>query len=393
MNIVFLTLGYPKNPKDKNLYTDLMKSLKELGNTVTVYRQNEERKGIHIEIIDGIKIINVYTGRITKTSFIKKGINLLLIKKRFIRAIKRNTQVNFDVLLYSTPPITFAGIISILKKHYKCTTYLLLKDIFPQNAVDLQLMKKVNPIYLYFRKMEKILYKQSDLIGCMSPENVNYLLHNNSFISDSKVHISPNCLIPSNDIIPPEKQDSKLKLIYGGNLGKPQGIDFLLLCMNEIENYENINFTIVGSGTEYSKIENFITNNNIKKTKLISYLPNSEYIRLLSTNDMGMIFLDERFTIPNFPSRILDYANNWLPVFAVTDTVSDVKQQICDKGAGVWIKSGDITAFKNTLTWLLENKNKIPDMKKHIYSLLKDNYNAMLEAKNIISRIEKVRNK
>lgn len=75
--------------------------------------------------------------------------------------------------------------------------YLLLKDIFPQNAVDLQIlntngMKKW--IYRYFRKKEKSLYAFSNKIGCMSQANVDYILKNNPSIHDTKLEVCPNSI-------------------------------------------------------------------------------------------------------------------------------------------------------------------------------------------------------
>ena len=90
--------------------------------------------------------------------------------------------IKFDLILYSTPPITFYKAIEYVKKRDGAKTYLLLKDIFPQNAVDLGMMSKTGLkglIYKYFRKKEKKLYAISDKIGCMSQANVDYVLKHN----------------------------------------------------------------------------------------------------------------------------------------------------------------------------------------------------------------------
>ena len=100
----------------------------------------------------------------------------------------------FDLILYSTPPITFNRLITELKKKTNASTYLLLKDIFPQNAVDLKMISEKGLIYRYFRKREKILYQISDWIGCMSMANVNYVLKNNSWLAPEKVEVNPNSI-------------------------------------------------------------------------------------------------------------------------------------------------------------------------------------------------------
>jgi len=81
---------------------------------------------------------------------------------------------------------------------------------------------------------------------------------------------------------------------------------------------------IVGDGTEYNKIAHFLEIEKISNARLVKSLPKAQYLALLRTMDVGLIFLDHRFTIPNFPSRLLDYLDASLPVIAATDPVTDV---------------------------------------------------------------------
>src|SRR5690606_28874945 len=95
-------------------------------------------------------------------------------------------------------PITFCGVVKYLKKRDNLMSYLLLKDIFPQNAIDLNLLSNrglKGIIYKYFRKKEQKLYKYSDYIGCMSQANVKYILDNNN-LSKDKVEVNPNSEFP-----------------------------------------------------------------------------------------------------------------------------------------------------------------------------------------------------
>ena len=97
----------------------------------------------------------------------------------------------------------------------------------------------------------------------------------------------------------------KRVFVYGGNLGKPQGIDFLIECLHSQENSKDNYFLIVGDGTEYGKIEEFVKSSNQNNIRLMKRLPQEDYDTMVGACDVGMIFLDHRFTIPNFPSRVL----------------------------------------------------------------------------------------
>ena len=185
-------------------------------------------------------ILKIKIGNIQKTNLIEKGISTITLEYIFIHAIKKYfANVKFNLVLYSTPPITLQKAVEYVKKRDQAQTYLLLKDIFPQNAVDLGMLKKSGYkklIYRYFRIKEKKLYAISDYIGCMSEANKNYILKHNHEISPQRVEVCPNC-IEMLDMSIDENEKKRMRkkyeipqntivFVYGGNLGKPQGIPF-----------------------------------------------------------------------------------------------------------------------------------------------------------------------
>lgn len=343
---------------ERGIYTDLVRELASKGNNMYVVSPREKRTGLptEVKIEENIKLLKVRTGNITKTNFFEKGVSTLTIENRYLRAIRKFfSGVHFDLILYSTPPITFEKVVSYFKKKHQSKTYLILKDIFPQNAVDLNILKENSLAWMYFRRKEKRLYKVSDVIGCMSEGNVNYVLNHNSFIEKHKVEIFPNSIEPVERLskAAPSKQFYKkynipfsiTLFVYGGNLGKPQGIDFLLEVTDNFHKIENGFLLIIGSGTEYEKIRNHIEMHKPKNVKLFKKLPKEEYDQLLEIADVGLIFLDKRFTIPNIPSRLTSYMEYSLPVLAATDKQTDLKDILMDSNSGLWSESGDMKAF------------------------------------------------
>jgi glycosyltransferase involved in cell wall biosynthesis len=307
--------------------------------------------------------------------------------------------ISVDLVIYSTPPITFKEVIAKLKRKFNCISYLLLRDIFPQNAVDLGMIKKNSLLYYFFRNKEKALYKASDIIGCLSPANVRYLFENNHDLENKQVHIAPNCVFPLTRIVNANKKIvldkynipfDAVHFVYGGNIGKPQGIDFIMECIEAVKNDSSIFITIIGTGTEYNRLNKFLTDLKIFNAALINYLPKNEYLELLSCMDFGMIFLDNRFTIPNFPSRILDYMNFSLPIVACTDVVCDVKQEICDQGAGFWCQSNDIDGFMEIVEKIKKDKKNIcKTMGKKSLEILLDKYSVNMVVKDMLAEINK----
>lgn len=273
----------------------------------------------------------------------------------------------------------------------------MLKDIFPQNAVDLGMMKEGSILHRIFRSKEERLYQISDCIGCMSPANCEYLISHNPSVNPDKVELCPNAIMPVDipKLSESERNELLSKLgiptdktlfIYGGNLGKPQGIDFLLKVIEANESNSNSHIVIVGSGTEYPKIARWFEKNNPENSTLLSALPKAEYDRLVRACHIGLIFLDPRFTIPNFPSRLLSYLENSMPVLLATDTNTDIGRIAEREDFGLWSESGNIETFMAHLKKLSENPELSSAMGVAGKEYLLNNYtvNAIVDSTHIL---------
>lgn len=362
MNVLFLTMNVFTDIEMHNIYSDLMKEFIKHGHRPYIVTPREKKLGEKTELIDYAEysLLKVQIGNTSDVSLIEKGISTVTLSSLFYNAVKRELgHLKFDLILYSTPPITLATPVKRLKKLFKCRTYLMLKDIFPQNAVDLGMFSDKGLIYHYFRRQEKKLYALSDKIGCMSPANVEYVLKHNPNIPQNRVEICPNAIIPH---AIEGRENSKKTLrekygipkeavvyLYGGNLGKPQGIPFLVECLKANIDRSDRYFIICGSGSEYGLLEAFIDTYHPSNVKLMTLLPKEEYDLLAKGCDVGLVFLDYRFTIPNFPSRILSYMENEMPILACTDTATDLGKTIQENGYGVWCDSNCVDGFSNAL--------------------------------------------
>jgi glycosyltransferase involved in cell wall biosynthesis len=370
VNILYLTIS-TIDLKREGLYQSLILELINNNHNMTLVVCSQSRDLAQTILSEeyGIRVLRVRVGNQFGVSLIKKGITTLKIQPMLIQAINKYLPYDkFDLVLYATPPVTFDGVVSFCKKKYNCKSYLMLKDIFPQNAADIGIMKKGGLLYRYFRMKEKKLYILSDFIGCMSQKNIDFILKHNPWLTKNKVELFPNTIKINTeqdikeiysqlDIIPPDKT----VFIFGGNLGKPQGVVFLLNCISELKAYEKAYFFIVGNGTEKSRIEKALE--GCSNAKYIGYLPKNEYDRLMKQCDVGLILLDKRFTIPNYPSRTLDYMSAEKPILAATDKNTDIRELLEEEAkCGKWCYSGDETAFIEKVKFFCENEDKIKEL-------------------------------
>ena len=403
MNILFLTMSRIEDVRSRGIYTDLMRKFRDEGHNVYIVTPHERRFGKKTELVDsdGVKILGVKTLNIQKTNVVEKGVGTLLIESQYKAAIKKYLSgIRFDLVLYSTPPITFTSVIKFLKKQNpQVISYLLLKDIFPQNAVDIGMFGKNSLFYKMFRKKEVNLYKNSDYIGCMSPANVKYVLEHNDFVNPERVEVAPNSVEVNStekslDVIAQERASIREKynlpsdkpiFIYGGNLGKPQGIPFLIECLDALKSREDVHFVIAGDGTEYGKIQNWMDATKPRNVSLFKRLPKEDYEMLAQNCDVGLIFLDHRFTIPNYPSRLLSYLAAKMPVIAATDPNTDIGKIAEENGYGYWCESNDVVAFCDCVDKMLASNRET--MGEAGFRFLVANYQVQNTYEAIVMRI------
>ena len=368
MNILYLSAVPFKIDKNPSIYTDLVQELTSFGDKVTVISVDNNLKPFQIKKISQKNIDLIYIGsfKLYNVNIFRKGLSILSLPFFMRRAIKSLDLKKIEVVLYETPPITWAEIVKEIKRKNKIKSFLMLKDIFPQNAVDIGLMKKDGFIFKYFKRKEKLLYEISDYIGCMSKGNMDYVLKNNPEILKEKVCYFPNTKKDTgNEKINFEKE--KLQFVYGGNMGLPQGVLNIAPAISYFKNDRNIEFIFVGKGTEWNKINEYFKEQ--KNVKVLESLPREEYEKLLSSCDAGFILLDSRFTIPNYPSRTLAYLEKGIPIIAATDRNTDIKDLIQDNNVGLWSCSDDIDSLIKNIKIMKENKEKRKEFSKNAREL------------------------
>ncbi|UFH65463.1 glycosyltransferase family 4 protein [Clostridium cadaveris] len=371
MRILYIATSFPEPEKGATIYTDLAEAIHEKGHEIVVVVSEQVRNKKYTEMKKerGIDVLRIVTGNYYDVNLFQKGITTLkmpvIMKNGISRYLKNYT---FDLIIYEAPPVTNGALVKWAKKLFNCHTYLMLKDIFPQNAVDLKIMKKQGLIYKFFKRQEKKLYDISDMIGCMSKANEQYIIKHNPWLDYKKVGLFPNTKKINNKVNTTNYDVRKeygipadaCTFIFGGNMGKPQYIDLLCEGIKRCTNEENIFFVFVGRGTDRYKLQDSIKENCIKNAILLENLPRNKYEELNKACDVGLIILDPNFTIPNYPSRILSYMEYEKPVLAATDQVTDIKDLIEEADCGRWVWSGDIEGFVNAI-YEMAIDNRIKD--------------------------------
>ncbi len=402
--ILFLTLLGFTNLENRGIYPDLLREFVRRGDIVYVVSPIERKnnKKTHIVKEDSWEILKVRTGNIQQTNLIEKGIATVLLGQQFINAIKKYySNTKFDLVLYSTPPVTLARVVAYIKKRDKALSYLMLKDIFPQNSIDLGILKKTGlkgVIYKYFSLKEQKLYKLSDVIGCTSEANIRYVKEHDELDKKKIIEFCPNCSdwydlsLPDNGKKEVRNKyglpvDKKI-FVYGGNLGRPQDVPFIVKCLEACKDMKNVYFLVVGSGTEKHYLDEYVEKESCSHVRVMGQLPKQEYDSMIACCDCGIIFLDDRFTVPNTPSRLLAYIQAGIPVLTCTDPATDVGDIVEDNGFGWQCTSDKIENFVR-LVEHIANLDIDPRMKENGLKYLEENYTPKVGYKAIVKHLNK----
>ena len=367
MRILFLFQIF--DYKKSTIYLDLVRECRDRGHMVTVIAGTSDMElPDGVTDVEGIRTVYMKLPDQFGAGSVKKALIQMSIPGRIRMILKDGFKdETFDVIAYPTPPITLAPVLRYCAKRYKSAIrYLMLKDIFPQNAVDLGMFSKSSPIYKYYRRMERQLYAYSDRIGCMSEANIAYLKEHDPEIPNEKLEYFPNTVALNEAVSMKDTRAANgLRIVFGGNMGKPQDIGGLLRGIKtcgEQPDLDRVFFYFIGDGTESRRIEEYIEREKPVNLTYRHQLERPEYEKLLANADVGMISLSKEFTIPNFPSRILSYMQISKPVFAVLDEATDMDECIAEAGCGISVRAGDTGAFVEGVRRLIRLKDKLPEM-------------------------------
>ena len=133
MNVLFMTISSVETVEKHSISLDLLREFKRQGHEIYIVAGLERTNKADTNVSEeaGCKILRVKIGKNKRANLIEKGITTLMLPKRYIKAIdKYFGDVKFDIVLYTTPPITHVNTVKYIKKRDGAISYLLLKDIF-----------------------------------------------------------------------------------------------------------------------------------------------------------------------------------------------------------------------------------------------------------------------
>ncbi len=291
------------------------------------------------------------------------------------------------------PSIFWAPLILRLKKLWRSPAYLILRDIFPQWSVDVGLLRPDGAAHAYLRRVEARLYRAVDVVGVQSPANLTHF-QNLSYQPAAKLEVLYNwgstlyAETDSASLTPTPPDLGKVVLVSGGSLGIAQDGGNLLRLAAGLAETPGLQFLMIGEGRQTERLKNTATSLGLQNVRWQPSLEQVAYHRLLSQCHIGLISLDRRLGVHNFPGRLFSYFAAGLPVLASLNPGNDLAQLLTDSGAGLVVTNGQDQELAEAAKALCND----PDMRRSMGAmgrrLLETRFSVETAADQIMQHLE-----
>lgn len=370
---------------------DLAKELVDQNFEVTILTASPNLKQrFYIENLEGIEIVNLKTPNTKDISYIRRFFAEFFMSFAMIRNLKRTKYNNYkwDFLIWYSPTIFHGPLVSYIKKSNNLKSYLIIRDIFPEWAFDMGILK-IGYKYNFLKMIANYQYSLADTIGIQTPGNKVYFsgwLKNNS---NRKLEVLNNwlgekpikhCSINIKDTL----LSGRKIFIYAGNMGIAQDMTILAELANKMKYREDIGFLFVGRGEYSNFLKKFVLKSNLKNTLIFDYINPSEVSNLLSQCHVGMLSLDVRHNTHNIPGKFLSYIQAGLPVLASVNPGNDLVKLIDKNKVGEVItnqSSNDLFKSAETLFMEINQDAEIHSRSKNLYKNIFSSVSAVNQIK------------
>ena len=336
-------LYMPNESDGAGMYVDLCEEMQANGYNITIMAPDNTFSKTYLQTERGMRILRIKCRKtLGEKNMFKKGIGLAMMPYYYKRAYKKYIGTEkFDWIFMPTPPITLIDFVSYAKKMSEAKFYLILRDIHPQSAHSIGLIK-YHFMYNYLEKRAKKGYELADRIGCMSQGNIDFISSNYPNLNSSKFVLLYNWVTPnfqSCELQVREKYglNDKFVALFGGNIGLGQRIEnIVFLAKHYLEN-DHIRFVVIGKGVEKERLMGIAKEESLTNIIFIDFMPQPDYLAFIQNVDLGLVSINENYKVPTCPSKAVSYMSLGIPIFAMINPNNDYGNFIEDSGAGYFV--------------------------------------------------------
>jgi len=380
LKLLVLTDTYlPDRVSGAALVHDLVGGFAAEGHSVTVLTPARHKlpKAV-VQEEDGATVIRFWAGRLKGVSLAQRAWNEFNLSRRAESILKiEQSQQAWDGIVFYSPSIFWGSLVRRLKRNGSGRAFLILRDIFPQWAIDARIMHE-GVISAFFRYYERLQYRAADVIGVQMERDIRYFDDRAREYRDKAILLRN--WSETTSVEPKETYrrewgiGEKILCIYGGNVGRAQGLENLVEIAALLKGDSRIHIAIVGDGTEVNRIRNEIDVRGLTNIRYYGSLPQEEFLLVMAEADVGLVFLDPRLTTNNFPGKLLSYMRAGIPIVAGVNKGAEIVSLINTEKIGIAEIADNHEKIAADLRMLAENNALRRSMGQRSRQLLRERF-------------------
>ncbi|PRD66027.1 glycosyltransferase family 4 protein [Malikia granosa] len=327
---------------------DLSREFARQGHALTVLLPAPDQNNPwQLEEIDGVQVLRLKAPRTKDIGYVRRTLGELVMPFSMLRQLKKSPLANekWDGVIWYAPSIFHGPLANEIKKSSKCKGYLIIRDIFPEWAVDMGLMGRGLP-YRFFDAIARYQYSVADVIGVQTPGNLGYF---DQWLKQSgrQLEVLKNWLdMPAQVRCSIRVSETFLEgrkiFVYAGNMGIAQGMDILLDLAEKLSNRSDVGFLFVGRGSDAARLKTSAQDRKLRNVLFFDEIHPDEIPDLYSQCNIGIVALDSKHQSHNIPGKFLTYMQNGLPVLANVNKGNDLAKLIRNERVGQACESNNI---------------------------------------------------
>ena len=347
-----------------------------------------------LEEFDGIQVLRLRAPKTKNIGYVRRTLAELVMPFAMLLNLRKSPMARerWDGVVWYSPSIFHGPLIKRIKLANNCKSYLIIRDIFPQWAADMGLMRKRGFIFLFFNAVATYQYSVADIIGVQTTGNLDYFKDWTARY-DRRLEVLQNWLFDSPYVkcsisLSNTKLAGRKILVYAGNMGVAQGVDIFLDLAELLQARSDIGFLFVGRGVNAEKLSENARLRKLDNVLFYDEIHPDEIPGLYTQCAVGLVALDPRHRSHNIPGKFLTYMQAGLPVLARINSGNDLVGIITKNNIGRVSLDNDknsLEALAYELLNLLETDHNIKDRCRNLYLEL---YSPMVAVKQIVCALE-----
>jgi glycosyltransferase involved in cell wall biosynthesis len=352
----------------------------------------DQREPWRLEDFDGAQLLRLKAPQTKDIGYVRRTLAELAMPIAMLQSLRKSPLAGerWDGVAWYAPSIFHGPLVSALKKSSRCKTYLIIRDIFPEWAVDMGLMGRGLP-YRFFNAVAQYQYSVADVIGVQTPGNRRYF---ETWMAqpERQLEILQNWLDKPRQVrcsirVDQTRLAGRKILVYTGNMGVAQGMDILLDLAERLRIRSDIGFLFVGRGSDSERLKAAAQSRQLDNVVFFDEIDPDEILDLYAQCDAGIVALDPRHKSHNIPGKFLTYMQSGLPVLANINAGNDLAQMIRDERVGQVCENNQVDDLLLLTEKLLNQIRADSDMSARCAALFEREFAVENTVKQIVAAL------